>query len=227
MLESDAYEQHDDPLEEWETPEARWKSRSAWTGRERLEASQEVTTTDLKPHEIIIPSGQQLAKVASYHIGYLLAAHIAAKRELEDLKKRLAQLEQHETGEPAVTHRSWFPDLLSELQGVQRNCTQHDWDGDKASCVTPTTLAHALRLAMMLTRKYPKPDVDADPDGHLSFEWYVAPRRVVTASVSPDGQVYFAGLFGGNRNHGVEQLGELLPHALAANLERLFGEEGA
>ena len=64
-----------------------------------------------------------------------------------------------------------------------------------------------------------------DPDGEIEFEWFRGPRWLFTVSVGRTGALSYAGLFGRNKTHGVEQLVEGLPEAIAQNLRRLLGHE--
>lgn len=226
MRDSGAYGRYGEPPEAWRTAESRWKAEHGWQGGDRFEESSESLELDHADDSSAVPQFEaQAPQAASRLFARLLAAHSAQRREVTALKKRIALLESHNAGNSLPHPGSWLLNVVSKLESIQHESAYDDWDGDGSMAVSKQTLAYALHLARLLSLTNPEPDINADPDGHLSFEWYFAPRQVLTASVSPEGKVYFAGLFGTNRNHGVEELGELLPHALASNLERLFRTE--
>ncbi len=69
------------------------------------------------------------------------------------------------------------------------------------------------------------PGVSIDPDGEVSLEWYREPRRVFSVSVGANGELNYAGLFGGSRVHGVEIHtieGEEIPSAIRAGIQRVY-----
>lgn len=63
------------------------------------------------------------------------------------------------------------------------------------------------------------------PDGEIEFEWYRGPRWLLTVSVGKTGALSYAGLFGRNKVHGVEQFSEGLPDAIVQNLGRLLDRQ--
>lgn len=74
----------------------------------------------------------------------------------------------------------------------------------------------------LLPRTYPVPEVLADTDGDVLIEWRSARDYIVTVSVSGDGQIHFAGLFGGQSVYGTEKsLGDSVPRPIAMCLQSL------
>jgi hypothetical protein len=100
-----------------------------------------------------------------------------------------------------------------------------DWDGYGAAPVTPQARAAAEEFLGALPTTWPPPEMAADPDGEISFEWARDPHWVFSVSVSPEGRLSYAGLFGVNRVHGAESFVGQLPQAIVDNLVRFF--EGA
>lgn len=108
-----------------------------------------------------------------------------------------------------------------ELLEVYRNCAEIDWDGYGAKSVAPLTLLQAKRFLAALPSTVPAPEVGADPDGDISFEWCSAPRWVFSVSVNSCGDLVYAGLFGEReKHHGVMEFTGSLPHEILAYIMR-------
>lgn len=90
-------------------------------------------------------------------------------------------------------------------------CSERGWDGYGAEPVRQDTYQHAYRFVEALPPGFPMPTVGAEADGHLTLEWYRNPSRVVSVSVSPEGDLHYAALLGGTaRRSGTEPfLGEV------------------
>ena len=69
-----------------------------------------------------------------------------------------------------------------------------NWDADGAEPVAADTLQNAYRFIEALPVDCPLPSVGAEPDGHVSLEWYRATNRLLSVSVSPEGVLYYAAL---------------------------------
>ena len=70
------------------------------------------------------------------------------------------------------------------------------WDGYGAEPVTLDAYRVAYRLVEHLPADIPMPSVGAEPDGHLTLEWYQSPSRVLSVSVGPAGELNYAALLG-------------------------------
>lgn len=199
----------DDPLEPWEDEDSRAR-REAWRPKRR-----EVHRA--RGEGSVIPQSagalRTLAKIASQQAAQAFALKREAMQQLEELRAEIARLHAHQAGyvcDAEAGPAPWLRAVDGEVRalGASREATQF-----------------ASELARLLPDWLPAPEVSLDPDGQIAFDWQRAPRLVVTVTVAPDATLYFAGLFGGNRNHGREVLSNELPPAIAANLHRLFSEE--
>ena len=65
-------------------------------------------------------------------------------------------------------------------------------------------MRNAWRFLEALPLGTESPEISAEPDGAIAFEWYRTPRKVLSASVDPDGSIYYAALLGTSRRHGVD-----------------------
>jgi hypothetical protein len=111
---------------------------------------------------------------------------------------------------------------LDELDQLSEEAREHGWDGHGAFPISTGSCAWARRLLEGLPPEIPNPTVSADPDGHVSLEWYRSPRHLLSVSVSPEGELHFAALFGKSRLHGVEPLEGALPKLITQLITRVL-----
>lgn len=94
--------------------------------------------------------------------------------------------------------------IREELADVWIDCSEADWDGYGAVPVTWDTYQLARRFLLSLPVGTQIPCIGAEPDGHITLEWHHAPRRTLSVSISPDGDLYYAALLGPGRTCGTE-----------------------
>lgn len=114
--------------------------------------------------------------------------------------------------------------LLENLDEVYERCSQPDWDGYDAMPITEATYEEARELITLFPTVCPSPEVTPDPTGHVSFEWYRSPRRVLVVSVNGTGVITFARLFGTGRLSGMEPFDKSLPKPVVDSLARLYSQ---
>jgi hypothetical protein len=208
----------EDALQPWETEESRWESRHAWRGDEaralvppfyKVGASRSAT---FDPKEI-----QKLADLATRSLGEAFNARrtmVRMEREISALRAALDDaIEQ--PGAPA----EWFYVAQQELHSFAESLDSGERNSD-VPAVSRNTLLNALQFLRAIPAWVPQPEVGVDPDGQIYFEWQSAARWVFTVSISPERLAYYAGLFGINRSHGVEEVTDVLPQSIRANLAR-------
>lgn len=116
-------------------------------------------------------------------------------------------------GEPRGTAQEAL-DMVFEQAQVQ------DWDSAGSAKVEPSTYIYATEFLQLLPTDVPSPEIAADTDGEILFAWDLGPRRILTVSVSRDGTLSFAALFGHKKNYGTEPLREVLPLVVSDSLVR-------
>ena len=112
--------------------------------------------------------------------------------------------------------------LLEELSLVAEKCDAANWDGYGASPVAKQTYSHARSFLDALPVGTPVPTVGAEPDGHLTFEWYRSPRRLLSVSVSPEGELHYAALIGPAKAYGTEPFASEAPQAILDLIRRVI-----
>jgi hypothetical protein len=94
--------------------------------------------------------------------------------------------------------------LRDELATVWEECREPNWDGYEALPVTQGTLRNVYQFLESMPADIPAPSIGAEPDGDLTLEWHRSPRRTLSVSVSPEGDLHYSALFGSNRVYGTE-----------------------
>lgn len=112
-------------------------------------------------------------------------------------------------------------EALESLYDVLDGGQTRGWDGYDALPVSQDSYSYAYRLIENLPLGAPTPSISADPDGHVSLEWYRSPRRLLSVSVSAEGELHFAALIGTSRIHGVEPFSTELPKTIADLISRV------
>lgn len=93
---------------------------------------------------------------------------------------------------------------------------------DEASVpVDSDTIRAATEFAYSLPRFGPMPEVSADPDGEVSFDWTGPSGEMFSVSVNKKNRLAYAGWFGENsRIHGIEQLVEDCPQQIVRGIDK-------
>ena len=111
---------------------------------------------------------------------------------------------------------------FEELLKVAGQCSSPNWDGYGAAPVSHETIRQARRFLEVLPLGTPAPSVGAEPDGHITFEWYKSARRVLSVSISPEGDLHYAALFGLSKTYGTEPFFGEMPQAILNLVYRVF-----
>lgn len=93
---------------------------------------------------------------------------------------------------------------VDELYKTVEQCSTANWDGYGAAPVTHETFLQTKNFLEALPLGTAVPTVGAEPDGHLTLEWYKSPRRTLSVSISPEGDLHYAALMGHKKRYGTE-----------------------
>ena len=111
--------------------------------------------------------------------------------------------------------------LFEELLKTFEECREPDWDGHGAQPVCEGTYHFAHQFLAALPVGGPSPSIGAEPDGHITVEWYRSPQRTLSVSVSPNGALYYAALLGKERICGTETFRARMPQVLSDLIARI------
>jgi hypothetical protein len=113
-------------------------------------------------------------------------------------------------------------EALEALWSRYQSASTPNWDGEGADAVAHSTCEYATQFLGLLPSRIPEPEIYAESDGEIAFEWDLGPRRVVSVSVGRDGTLTFAGLMGTRKVSGVDTLTTRLPASIRAVLEAVI-----
>jgi len=110
------------------------------------------------------------------------------------------------------------------LEAAYQGARYDNWDGAGSKRVEHSTYLYALQFLQLLQGfpyRIALPDITADTDGEILFDWDQGRRQVFAVSVGRDGTLTFAGLFGHDKPHGREPFHGALPKTIEFGLERV------
>lgn len=116
--------------------------------------------------------------------------------------KKIAEVWEHLRGSNSLG--AGIGAAAEELRGVAEECGSAGWDGYGAAPIAQETIRQAERFLNALPLGMIAPSVGAEPDGHITFEWYRSPRRILSVSISREGEIHYAALLGTSRHYGTE-----------------------
>lgn len=112
--------------------------------------------------------------------------------------------------------------VFGELNQTMAECREANWDGCGAQPVSETTYRLAHEFLEALPLGIPAPSIGAEPDGQLTVEWYRSPRRTLSVSVSPEGELHYAALIGSAKAYGTEPFFGDVPKAIIDLVHRVM-----
>ena len=114
-----------------------------------------------------------------------------------------------------------WTDLIVALDNACMDAATSDWDGDGGHSILGGSYREARRFLELLPAAFPSPLIGVDADGEVTLEWIVGAQAAFSISISPAGDLAYAGLFGLARVQGREPSGTQLPRSILTNLQRL------
>ncbi|MFH7245685.1 MAG: hypothetical protein ACHWZW_22870 [Spirulina sp.] len=110
---------------------------------------------------------------------------------------------------------------IDDLVTLWAECKTSNWDGYDAFPVEESTLNYTYAVIQALPLGFPLPSVGAEPDGHLTLEWYRDPHWTISVSISPDGVLYYAALLGNSDPRGSEPFLGTIPRRLLSLIQEV------
>lgn len=142
----------------------------------------------------------------------------SSQRMLVNLKRQISQI----WGSESITLGRPLGDILDSLFEVFKECSAIGWDGYGASALTEDAFEEAKKIIDLLPSSIKMPEIVAEPNGEIGFEWRRGKGQVFVLSVGGKHKITYAGIFGENKIHGIEYFEETLPLVIIQHLKRLY-----
>jgi hypothetical protein len=101
--------------------------------------------------------------------------------------------------------------FADEFASTISGCRIEGWDGYGAMAVNDETISTAWRFAQVIPLGICRPSIGAEPDGHITFEWYSKPDKTLSVSVDGFGNLHYSALLGPECHYGTESFVGLVP----------------
>jgi hypothetical protein len=112
--------------------------------------------------------------------------------------------------------------IREELYALSKECAKPNWDAYGAEPVRSETYHLGYRFLDSLPVGVPLPEVGAEPDGHIRFEWYRSTHRTLSLSISPEGDLHYSALLGPNKAYGTEVFFGAIPQRVFDLIEGVY-----
>ena len=112
--------------------------------------------------------------------------------------------------------------VLSELLETAEECREPNWDGYGAAPVADGTYQLAQQFLEALPLGITAPTIGAEPDGQITVEWHRSPRRTLSVSVGPNGELHYAALIGTSKAFGTETFFSEAPKFIVDLIHRVM-----
>ena len=97
--------------------------------------------------------------------------------------------------------------IFQKLNEVIRECSSEGWDGEQAKPISIDVVRNACHFLALLPLGTKPPDIDSEPDGAITLEWYHSPEKVLSVSIDSDNRLSYATLIGTSQRSGVDSVG--------------------
>jgi hypothetical protein len=114
-------------------------------------------------------------------------------------------------------------EIVSELSNIENDCALDNWDGEGAREVLKITISKAKELLHSLPKFLQSPEIEAEVNGSISFEWYKTPKRIFVVRINELGELKYAGLFGPvERHRGTSYFDGYVPKDIIQMIKRIY-----
>ncbi len=91
----------------------------------------------------------------------------------------------------ALLERPGISEALNELDDLFAECSEPNWDGHGATPIHALTYERAKIFLESLPSTAGRPEVSADPDGEIAFDWRFGRGRLLAVSIGLNGSLSF------------------------------------
>jgi hypothetical protein len=120
----------------------------------------------------------------------------------------------------------WKAGLLIQLQQLEGEYSEPDWDGEGAEAVSSFTVFRAELFIRSLPESLQPPELSVEPDGAIALEWMPSKYRTFSISVGEGDRIAYAWVDGTDRGHAVARLVEgEIPSKIAHQLSLFLNDD--
>lgn len=95
--------------------------------------------------------------------------------------------------------------MANALTDIYKECKVYNWDGYNASSVSFDTFDCAREFIASIPDGIMLPDISAEADGCITFEWYKSNSKLLSISINHRGSLCFLALIGSERFKGLTE----------------------
>lgn len=129
---------------------------------------------------------------------------------------------QRERPKAAQIYDAMNSELKRRIEEIAEECSMPGWDGyGAAAAVTATAVADARVFAEAIDASLLVPEVGAEPDGAVTFEWHRSARLTLSVSVQGSGVLHYAALLGAAKAYGTEPFVAKVPKVISDLIHRV------
>lgn len=156
------------------------------------------------------------------HIGNSVgSSSTAGASDLDGFMRQACKVALDHFKEP-FTNKTPQDLVQEEILQVAGECQCKNWDGYGARPVSKVAVLGVQKFASLIDG-LPVPEVTPHPDGELALDWYGEGDAVFSISFGEEGNVSYAGRFGGgNVIHGREKVNSLNIDFIESLVRRTF-----
>ena len=109
-----------------------------------------------------------------------------------------------------------------ELWDVFSECSVANWDSYGAEPINFLAVSEAFSFLNLMPAGLPLPEIMAEPNGEIGFEWDFGPNKVFAVSIKGNYSLAYAGILGaGSRTKGLESYSEAIPSVIIEGIKRI------
>jgi hypothetical protein len=116
-------------------------------------------------------------------------------------------------------------ELKQRIDEMAAECSLPGWDGYGANAVTTAAVVEAHAFGETIDSSLIVPEVGAEPDGAVTFEWHRSVQQTLSVSVHGSGVLHYAALLGTEKICGTEDFQARMPKVLRDLIARIEKRE--
>lgn len=151
---------------------------------------------------------------ASDHWSQTSTQNIVGRDALLAHKQRNQIIEKQQESASSVI--GYLKDIILE---IFHECSTENWDAYGAKPISSKVVHETFKFIDLLPPNITMPDVIPEPFGDIGLQWKKSKGQILSLSITPEGVVSYAFIFGKNEGCGHLQFFDELPKIIADRLQ--------